>query len=76
VTSWVKFSLRGRDGGLPECDAGHTGAMTVLLIILGVIATWSVLMLPLAVAVGRAFHAGTEDAAFAEIVRDYDALGV
>lgn len=50
--------------------------MTVLLIVLGVIAAWCLLALPLAVAVGRAFRAGHEAGAFEEIVRDYDAAGV
>ncbi|MFC7493248.1 MULTISPECIES: hypothetical protein [unclassified Nocardioides] len=50
--------------------------MTVVLIVLGVAAVWCVAPLPLAVAVGRAFRASGEDAAFAEIVRRYDAAGV
>ncbi|MBA2954533.1 hypothetical protein GON03_09380 [Nocardioides sp. MAH-18] len=53
--------------------------MTVLLISILVIVSWSVLSIPLAIAVGRALRAGQvsqTDARFAEIVRDYDAAGV
>jgi hypothetical protein len=50
--------------------------MTVVLIVLGLVAVWSLLVLPLAVAVGRAFRASSEDAEFGEIVRGYDAAGV
>lgn len=54
--------------------------MMVLVIVLGAVAAWGALALPLAVAVGRAFRASGEDAAFedafAAIVRDYDAAGV
>lgn len=54
---------------------GHTLGMTILLIVLGVFAVWSVLTLPMAVAVGRAFRAG-ECVPPEEIVSDYDAAGV
>jgi hypothetical protein len=50
--------------------------VTVLLIVVGVAAAWCVVPLPLAIAVGRALRAADEEAAFAEIVRDYDAAGV
>lgn len=62
--------------GLIRCDGGHTGFMLVVLVVLGVVAMWCFLMLPLAVAIGRAFHAGSEDVAFEEIVRRHDSLRV
>ena len=58
------------------CDGGHTDGMTVAMIVLGLIVVWCAVVLPFAVAVGRAFRAGSEDAAFEQIVRGYDAAGV
>jgi len=50
--------------------------MTVLLIATVALVLWLLVPLPLAVAVGRAFRAAEDDAAFAEILRDYEAAGV
>jgi hypothetical protein len=57
-------------------DDGHTERVSTLLIVTAVIVGWCVLPLPLAVAVGRALRTADTDAAFAEIVRDYDTAGV
>ena len=50
--------------------------MTPVLIVALVLTAWCVLSLPVAVIVGRAFRSGQQshvDAAFAEIVRRYEA---
>ena len=63
-------------GGLRRRDGGHHPSMTVVLVVLLGTALWSLLSLPLAVGVGRAFRAGEDEQAFAEIVRGYDASSV
>ena len=50
--------------------------MNTVLIVAALVAFWCLAPLPLAVAVGRTFRAGSLDAQFDEIVRDYDAAGV
>ena len=55
------------------------GAMDVWLIGTMAVLAWCVLPVPVALAVGRAFHVGElseTDAEFEEIVRRYDAAGV
>ena len=50
--------------------------MTALLLVISAVVLWCLVPLPVAVVVGRAFRAGEVDAAFAEIVRDYDTADV
>jgi hypothetical protein len=50
--------------------------MTPLLIAAIAVVLWCVVPIPMAVAVGRALRAREVDAAFDEIVREYDAAGV
>lgn len=62
--------------GLGCRDGGHTGPMTVLLVVALAVIAWCLLMLPLAVAVGRAFQAGESDVAFERVGLEYEVAGV
>jgi hypothetical protein len=62
--------------GLGSRDRGHTHDVSTLLIVAVVMIGWCVLPLPLAVAVGRALRRAETEARFAEIIRDYDTVGV
>lgn len=65
----------GAPRGFRGSWTGHPEDMDTVLIVAAVVAFWCLAPFPLAVAVGRSLRAGSVDAQFEEIVRDYEAAG-